>query len=166
VIVRKWIGSPRLIGTVEGESVKRETLLLIWIGGAALAVLIYVVGPDTFVDACLHLFDTIDVLFQRLAVMLGAQAYSVVRALTIAFYLVFAVLTFLASSRRLAGFGMLVVMTVIVAALVWRPWTDPAPISHWLVTLALVLAGAVTMTQRLIGPPRANLPPVPPRGFP
>jgi amino acid permease len=146
--------------------VKRETLLLIWIGGAALAFLIYAIGPDTFLHACLHLFDTLDALFRQLAEMLGAQAYSVIRALAIAFYLVFVVLTLLASRRRLAGIGMLVVMTIIIMLLVWRPFYEPAPISHWLVTLALVLAGAVTMTQRLMGPPRSIVPPAPPRGFP
>jgi hypothetical protein len=136
---------------------------LIWIGGAVLAVLLYAIGPDTFLDACLHLFDTIDALFHRLADLLGAQAYSVVRALAIALYVVFAVLTLLASQRRLAGIGVLVVMTVIIMLLVWRPYSDPAPISHWLVTLVLVFVGAVTMTQRLIGPPRPTLPP---RGLP
>ncbi len=145
---------------------KRETLLLIWIGGGVLALLIYAIGPDTFLNACLHLFDTIDALFRHLAEMLGAQAYSVVRAVAIAFYLVFVVLTLLASQRRLAGIGVLVVMTIIIMLLVWRPYSDPAPISHWLVTLALVLVGAVTMTQRLMGPPRPSVPPFPPRGIP
>jgi hypothetical protein len=137
---------------------------MIWIGGAILAALIYAIGPDTFLDACLHLFDTFDALFRHLAEMLGAQAYSVARALAIAFYAVFVVLTLLASSRRLTGIGALVVMTVVIMLLVWRPWSDPAPISHWLVVLALVLAGAVTMTQRLMGPPRGSG--MPPRSAP
>ncbi|HET6609296.1 MAG TPA: hypothetical protein VFG62_21665 [Rhodopila sp.] len=136
---------------------------MIWVGGAVLAALLYAIGPDRFLDACLNLFDTIDAAFRHLAFILGAQAFSVIRALAIAFYLVFAVLSVLSSQRGTGGFGGLVVMTFIAALLVWRPYsTDPAPISHWLVTLALVLVGAATMTQRLVGPARRPVPPPPP----
>jgi hypothetical protein len=135
---------------------------MIWVGGAVLAALLYAIGPDRFLDACFNLFDTIDAAFRHLAFILGAQAYSVIRALTIAFYIVFAILAVLSSQRRLGGIGGLIVVTFIAALLVWRPYTYPAPVSHWLVTLALVLVGAATMTQRLVGPSRRPVPPPPP----
>jgi hypothetical protein len=140
---------------------------LSWIGGAALAVLLYVIGPDRFIDACLNLFDTIDMAFRHLAFIFGAQAYSVVRALAIAFYIVFAILAVLSSQRGMGGIGGLVVVTFIALLLVWRPYVDPAPASHWLLMLALVLVGAVTMTQRLLAPVRRPMPPpFPPGGAP
>jgi hypothetical protein len=140
---------------------------MIWVGGAVLAALIYAIGPDRFLDACLNLFDTIDAAFRHLAFILGAQAFSVVRAVTIAFYIVFGILAFLSAQRGMGGIGGLVVLTFIALLLVWRPYVDPAPISHWLVVLALVLVGAVTMTQRLTAPPRRPMPPpFPPGGAP
>ncbi len=140
---------------------------MIWVGGAVLAALLYAIGPDRFLDACFHLFDTIDAAFRHLAFILGAQAYSVIRALAIAFYIVFAILAVLSSQRRMGGIGGLVVLTVIALLLVWRPYTGPAPVSHWLVVLALVLVGAATMTQRLMAPPRRPMPPpFPPGGVP
>jgi hypothetical protein len=147
--------------------VRRDTILLIWIGGAVLAALLYAIGPDRFLDACLNLFDTIDAAFRHLAFILGAQAYSVVRALAIAFYIVFAILAVLSSQRGMGGIGGLVVVTFIALLLVWRPYVDPAPASHWLVVLALVLVGAATMTQRLVASPRRPMPPpYPPGGAP
>jgi hypothetical protein len=140
---------------------------MIWVGGAVLAALIYAIGPDRFLDACLNLFDTIDEAFRHLAFILGAQAYSVVRALAIAFYIVFGILAFLSAQRGQGGVGGLVVLTFIAMLLVWRPYAGPAPVSHWLVVLALVLVGAATMTQRLTAPSRRPMPPpFPPPPFP
>lgn len=116
-----------------------------------LALLIYAVGPDRFLDAMFHFYDTLDAAVRHLALRLGAQAYSLVRALVIAFYLVFCVLAFLCAQRRLGGIGALVGVTILLLVLVWRPYYDPAPLSYWLVSLILVLIGAGTMTQRLTG---------------
>ena len=44
---------------------RRDTILMIWVGGAVLAALIYAIGPDRFLDACLNLFDTIDAAFRQ-----------------------------------------------------------------------------------------------------
>ena len=142
---------------------RRESILMIWIGGFVLAVALYVVGPDRFVDACLDLFDQIDAAFRNLTLMLGAQAYSVVRALAIALYAVFAVLAVLAASRGHRGVAALVVVTIVLLVLVWRPYAPfPAPLSRWVGALALVAVGAVMMTQRLVATPlRRNGPPPP-----
>ena len=60
---------------------RREQVAMIWIGGLVLAVALYVVGPDRFIDACWDLIDTIDDGFRALVAQLGAQTYGVVRAL-------------------------------------------------------------------------------------
>jgi hypothetical protein len=141
---------------------------MIWIGGLVLAVALYLIGPDRFFDAVLNLGDTIDAAFRNLVAMLGAQTYSVVRALAIALYVVFAVLALLASQRGHRGLGALLVVSTVYLILVWRPYdTFPAPISRWIAALVLVVVGAVVMTQRLTVPPFVRdrpLPPYPPGG--
>src|SRR5271166_4515554 len=145
----------------QGGTVRRESIALIWIGGLVLALVLYAVGPDRFVEACLDLMDSIDAIFRALVYRLGAQVFNVVRALAIAIYVVFAVLAFLAVQRGLRGFWALVVVTVIFLMLVWRPYGDlSAPVGRWIVALALVVIGAAVMTQRLLAPPlRRDLPP-------
>ena len=145
---------------------RRESILGIWIGGFVLAVLLYVIGPDRFIDFWLGLFDLIDEGFRSLVAALGAQVYGVARALAIAMYVVFAVLAFASAQRHQRGIGALIGMTILLAVLVWRPWSYyPAPLSRWLVALALSVTGAVIMTQRLMGPPRNGpVPPYPPGG--
>ena len=127
---------------------------MIWIGGLVLAVALYLIGPDRFLDACLTLVDQVDAFFRSLVAMLGAQAYGVIRALAIAIYVVFVVLVVLAVQRGHRGAGALVVVTAVLLVLVWHPYDPyPAPLSRWLAALALVLVGALVMTQRLTGPP-------------
>jgi hypothetical protein len=131
---------------------------MIWIGGFVLAAALYVVGPDRFLDSLLDMFNAIDTAFHNLALMLGAQAYGVVRALAIALYVVFAVLAFLAAQRGHRAVGALVVVTIVFLVLVWRPDAGlAAPLSRWVVALALVVVAAVVMTQRLMAP---HLPPL------
>jgi hypothetical protein len=141
---------------------------MIWIGGLVLAVALYLIGPDRFFDACLNLIDAIDATFRALVAMLGAQTYGVVRALAIAIYAVFMVLTFLALRSGHRGTGALVVVTAVFLILVWHPYDPyPAPISRWIAALALVLVGAIVMTQRLTAPPfrrEGPPPPSPPGG--
>ena len=147
---------------------RRESILLIWIGGLVLAIALYLVGPDRFFDAVLDLGDQIDAGLRNLVATLGVQAYSLARALAIAIYVVFTVLACLASQRGRRGVGAWVVVTLVFLMLVWRPYDNyPAPISRWIGALALVVAGAVVMTKRLTaaplrrdGPP----PPYPPGG--
>lgn len=147
---------------------RRETILTIWIGGLVLAAALYLIGPDRFVDACLNLVDAIDTAFRNLVATLGAQAYNAVRALAIALYVVFVVLAVLASRRGHRGVGALFIVTGVFLALVWRPYDDfPTPINRWIGALALVVVGAVVMTQRLTAPPYRRdgpPPPYPPGG--
>lgn len=147
---------------------RRETILMIWIGGLVLAVALYLIGPDRFFDTFLDLIDTIDVAFRNVVAALGAQAYNAVRALAIALYVVFVVLALLASQRGHRGMGALFIVTVVFLALVWRPYDDfPTPINRWIGALVLVIVGAVVMTQRLTAPPHRRdrpPPPYPPGG--
>lgn len=144
---------------------RRQTLLAIWTGGFVLAAVLYVVGPDRFLDAILTAVDSIDAAFRTMLAAMGAQVYSVVRALAIAIYVVFLVLAFAAARRGLRASGAIVTVTIVLLILVWKPWGYyPAPLTHWIAALALVVAGAIVMTQRLIAPPRQGPPPPYPPG--
>src|SRR3954462_611575 len=117
---------------------------MVWIGGFVLAVALYVIGPDRFIDACLNFFDSIDIALRNLAAQLGARTYGVVRAFALAIYVVFAVLCILASRRGLRGFWPLIVVTVVFMMLTWQPFgVYPAPLGRWLAALALVVIAAV-----------------------
>jgi hypothetical protein len=146
-----------------GHSVQRQTILLIWLGGAILALALYVTGPDRFLDACLDFLDWADAAFHALLFNLGAQVANVVRAAAIAVYVVFIVLAFLASRRGLHAAWAVVVVTVVMLLLVWRPSSPyPAPVGRWFTVLVLAAVGAVAMTHRLLGPPPMQRGPWPP----
>jgi hypothetical protein len=146
--------------------VRRDQILMIWIGGFVLAVALYVIGPDRFIDAVWGLFDTIDTTLRDLVAQLGMRTYGVVRAFAIAIFVVFAVLCVLASRQGHRGFWPFIVVSAAFMALTWHPFVlYPAPLSRWMAALVLVVIAAVVMTQRLTTPPRrhdAPLPPYPP----
>jgi hypothetical protein len=130
------------------------TVALVWLGGVLLAAALYVVGPDRFIASCLDAFDTLQDALQTLALVLGARAYDVLRALAIALYIVFLVLALMAARRGFRAVGPLVVVSILFLALVWRPFSDRPPGSlHWLAALAVVTVAAAGMTRQLVGPP-------------
>jgi uncharacterized membrane protein YfcA len=136
---------------------------MIWVGGFILAVALYWIGPDRFIDACWNLLDTIDAMFRNLADELGARTYGMVRAFALAIYVVFAVLCVLASQLGHRGFWPLVVVSSVFGMLTWRPFSFyPAPLGRWMAALVLVVVAALVMTKRLTAaPPRRNGPPPP-----
>jgi hypothetical protein len=145
---------------------RREQILMVWIGGLVLAVALYLVGPDQFIDAVWALTDRIDAVFRDLVAQLGAQAYGVVRASAIAIFVVFAVLCVLASRRGYHGFWLLIAVTAVFFMLTGHPFDPyPAPLGRWIVALVVVVVGAVIMTQRVTAAPPvrgSSLPPYPP----
>jgi hypothetical protein len=147
----------------QGGKVRREQILMIWIGGFVLAVVLYVVGPDRFIDACWALFDAIDATLRDLAAQLGARTYGVVRACAIAIFVVFAVLCVLASRQGHRGFWPFIVVSAVFMVLTWHPFgLYPAPLSRWIAALALVVIAAIIMTQRVVAPPLHRDGPAPP----
>jgi len=133
---------------------RTTTVALVWLGGALLAAALYVVGPDRFIASCLDAFDTLQDALQNLALILGARAYDVLRALAIALYVVFLVLAVMAAGRGFRAVGPLIVVSIVFLALVWRPFSDQPPGSlHWLAALAVVAVAAAGMTRQLVGPP-------------
>lgn len=144
---------------------RRNTIGMIWIAGLVLAALLYVAGPDRFVDRCLDLLDALNNAVHAIVISLGAEAYDVVHALALALLVVFVVLGLLASRRGVRAGWAMVVVPVAFLMLVWRPFGyGPVPAGRWLAALVLALAGAVAMTRRLTDPPPPQSGPwVPPR---
>ena len=154
-------------GVEEGGIVRRDRILWVWVGGAVLAVALYVIGPDRFFDQVLDAIDGFDAAIRGFVAALGVQAYGVIRAAAIAVYVVFVVLAFMASNRGQRGIGALMAVTLVFLMFVWRPYDAyPAPISRWIAALILALAGAMVMTRRLTGTEmrRGGPPPYPPGG--
>ena len=133
---------------------RREHILLIWIGGLVLAMLLYLIGPDQFFAVVWTVTDIIDGVTRDWVAKIGMQSYGVVRALAIAIYFVFALLAILAARRGHRGLWALTVVSVACMVLVWRPFAlYPAPFGRWLTMLILVGVGAAVMTKRLAAPP-------------
>src|ERR1700709_1074427 len=85
--------------SIRGIKLRRQQLLMIWIGGFVLAVALCLVGPDRFIDACWDLIDTIDATLRDLVAQLGARTYGAVRPLAIAILALLAVACVLAARR-------------------------------------------------------------------
>lgn len=139
----------------------RQTITYIWIGGAALALLVYFAGPDTFLSGLWGALDGLEAAFHALLSFLGAQAFDVVRAAAIAIYIVFLILGALSLQRGRRAIGAMIFVSLGFLILVWRP--DAASYvssTRWLAALTLAIIGAVVLTQRLLEPPRP--PPHPP----
>lgn len=147
---------------------QRQTIGIIWIGGLVLALVLYWVGPDSFVTACLDLLAALDNAFNAFLSFLGTQAFNVVRAAAIAIFIVFLVLAFMAASKGLRAGWALVIVPITFLILVWGPVsTMTGSISRWFAALLLVIIGGVVMTQRLLAPPPpARMPPPPPGSWP
>jgi len=133
---------------------QRQTVGIIWIGGLVLALVLYLIGPDSFVTACLDLLAALDDAFHAFLSFLGTQAFNVVRAAAIAIFIVFLVLAFLAASKGLRAGWALVIVPITFLMLVWGPTsTMTGSISRWFAALVLVIIGGGVMTQRLLAPP-------------
>ncbi|MBN8928987.1 MAG: hypothetical protein BGO51_04975 [Rhodospirillales bacterium 69-11] len=133
---------------------RRNTIALIWAGGFLLAALLYVVGPDRFLDRCVAVIDASLAWVHATLLALGAQAYDVVHALALALLAVFVLLSVMAARRGLRGGLAVVGLPIVFLLLVWRPFAEgPTPIGRWLAALVISAAGALVMTRRLLAPP-------------
>jgi hypothetical protein len=134
--------------------VDQRNITLIWAAGLGLIILVYIMGPDSFLAGVWGVLDRIEASFHGILGFLGAQAFDVIRAAAIGIYLLFLVLCVLCFRRGLKSVGACVFVTLGMLVLVWRP-DDNYTISstRWLMSLTLSVIGAVVMTQRLAIPP-------------
>ena len=127
--------------------IRRDPVVVAWGAGLALAVVVFVVGPDHFL---FRLADTLHVLVWQVAealAQLSATALDVVRALSIGLFVTFLGLAFAVNRRGGRARAALVIVTVLFLLLVGD--AGPADQSRWFAALALSGIGAAVMTGRL-----------------
>jgi hypothetical protein len=133
-----------------------RTIRLVWGVGLVLALLVYAIGPDRFLENVFVDADRLADAVQDALLALGARAYDLVRALAIACFAVFFGLSIVAAGRGLPARWLLVGVTLLFLMLVWHDGPDAT--GHWLLAFVLAACGAASMTRRLSSP-RMMLPP-------
>lgn len=129
-----------------------RSIAAIWVGGIALAALIYLIGPVHFMDE-LHrvtagIADGMALLMARLARL----SFDLLQALAIGLFVVFIGLLAIAIQRGVAGRLLPVVVIGGFLLLVGRPGFDGfgyAGRQGWVGAFLLSLVGAALMTKRL-----------------
>lgn len=130
----------------------RRTIASIWLGGIVLMVVLYVIGPQQFIQQCEALFGQFWTVVGNLIDALTERAFDAVRAAAIALYVVFVVLALMAGHRGLRSGGALFTVTIVFLLLVGTHWYAPA--TRWFSAAVIAGAGAVVMSGRLLRPPR------------
>jgi hypothetical protein len=131
--------------------VDRRVIALVWIGGAVLAVAVYLIGPQNFLAACEAAVVAAARFVDELLATLMWRAFEVMRAVAIALYAVFVVLSVLAMRRGQRAGGMLVGVSVVFLLLVRTDWYDPG--TKWLAAALLTAIAAGVVTKRLLHAP-------------
>ena len=129
----------------------RNIVVLVWFGGVVLALVLYLIGSGPFLNAILAALARAEWMIANGITYLFAQTFDLVRSAAIALFVVFLVLGALAKQRGvgrgsgLVGLSLLFVVLIAVGGYQSR--------FCWLAALLVAGAGAVGMTQRLLGPP-------------
>ncbi len=129
----------------------RNIVALVWLGGVVLAVVLYLVGPGSFIGASLAALAQAEWVIANGIAYLSVQTFDLVRAAAISLFVVFIVLGLLAKQRGVGRGGRLVGLTVLFAVLIALGGYKSR--FCWFAALLVAGAGAVGMTQRLLAPP-------------
>ncbi len=148
-------GDPRF----SPERRRPDAVALVWLAGAALAVLAYAVGPDRVVAVTFDAFHWASFYLDQLVHNLTTATLEALRAAAIGLFAVFVGLSLLAIRRGAQGPGGLIVVAIIFLLLVWgAEGTNPAANLRWALALLLAALAALGATRRMTSPPG------PPRG--
>jgi hypothetical protein len=128
----------------------RNTVLLIWVLGALLALLLIFAGPNPVEQALQNILGQIELLTDRL----DEPVMEVVRGAAIALYCVFLALCVVALRLGLPAVGMAIVVSVLFLLLAGHvfAWVIFLPRPHWVLALLLALFAALAMTRRVLSP--------------
>jgi hypothetical protein len=126
----------------------RRTIGLVWLGGVVLMAVLYVIGPQHFIQACEDAITRVLWFLDDIVETMMSRAFDAVRAAAIALYVVFLVLAMLASRRGLRVGGAVVVVSLLFLVLVRTNWYDPA--TKWLSAAVVAAVAAGVMTSRLL----------------
>jgi hypothetical protein len=134
-----------------GGGVNRKVIGLIWLGGLALAAVIYVAGSEHVLAWFFHAIAQVRWYIDYGFFLLAVQALDLLRAIAIALFVVFLALGFIAARRRLPVAGAMIGISVLFLLLVRLDLFDPG--TRWVFAALLTGAGAVMMTTRLLHSP-------------
>jgi hypothetical protein len=128
----------------------RNTVLLIWVLGALLALMLIYAGPNPVERALQDALNQVELLTDRLS----SQAMEVVRGVAIALYCVFLALCVIALRLGQHAIGMAIVVSVVFLLLAGHvfAWVIFLPRPHWVLALLVALFAALTMTRRVLAP--------------
>ena len=128
----------------------RNTVLLIWVLGALLALLLIFAGPNPVQQALEEGFARLDLAIERL----NGPAIAVVRGIAIALYCVFLGLCVIALRRGQQVIGMAIVVSVLFLLLAGHVfvWVIFLHRPHWVWAMLLALFAALSMTRRVLSP--------------
>jgi hypothetical protein len=132
------------------ELVSRNLVAFVWLGGAVLAAVLYVIGPGSFIGASLAVLSQLEWVIANGVAFLSAQTFDLVRAAAIALFVVFLVLGVLAKQKGVGRGGGLVGLSVLFVVLIALGGYQSR--FCWFAALLVAGAGAVGMTQRLLFP--------------
>ncbi len=128
-----------------------KTIALIWVTGLALALALYAIGPDRFVSRLFYGVEELSARLQDAIFLLGTQAFEAMRAMAIAFYVVFVALATVASRRGVRARAALLLVSALFLLLLLGPGSGtPTYPDRWMEAFVLAAVGAGVMTQRLI----------------
>lgn len=131
-----------------------DAVTLVWLAGAALAIVAYAVGPDRLVAGAFDVFNQVSWYVDWLIHNLTTATLSALRAAAIGLFGVYVGLSLLAINRRGHGMVGLLVVTVVFLGLVWGAEGDyPAANLRWAVALVIAALSAFGATRRLGRPP-------------
>jgi hypothetical protein len=125
----------------------RNTIALVWLGGAVLAALLYLAGPWNVVQNFWLAIENLQYLLGNSLFVLFHQAFDLVHAVAIALFAVFIVLSILASRRGIRGGGVAGITALFVGLVVVGGYNSRL---CWLAALIVALVGATHMTQLLL----------------
>ena len=129
----------------------RRIIGLIWLGGIALAVAVYAIGPEQFLAWCEATISGFAHFIDDLIATLMWRAFELMRAAAIALFVVFLVLTVIGMHRGMRMGGMLLVVSIVFLLLVRTDWYDPG--TKWFAAAVLAAVGAGIATKRLLHAP-------------
>lgn len=127
----------------------RNPILLAWVAGLALAVVVYVYGPEHLIFRLVDSLHFFGWWLDEVVTQLGGVMADGVRALAIGLYVTFVALGLAVKQRggpaRSALFWVSVLFWLLAAGVIG---VDEGP-SRWVLALALVTVASVGMTARL-----------------
>lgn len=127
---------------------RRDPVVLVWVGGLALAAVLYLVGTDRFWFQILNTLHLAGYWVGEILAELSVLTVELVQALALGVFATFVALCWMVARRGAAvrGVGLLVALLFLVLA---GSGDEGAGSARWAGALLVAGLGAAVMTRRL-----------------